>query len=67
MSLTHLEIASRKRRVARTWGKKREKLNHMHANPVIRGLVKYPRDWKWSSWGFYQGGAAGLVEIDVEE
>jgi len=39
----------------------------MHANPVIRGLVKHPRDWKWSSWGFYQGGAAGLVEIDVEE
>jgi putative transposase len=48
-------------------GKKKEKLNYMHANPVIRGLVKHPRDWRWSSWGFYQGGAAGLVTIDVEE
>jgi putative transposase len=26
-------------------GKKREKLNYMHANPVIRRLVKHPRDW----------------------
>ena len=48
-------------------GKKREKLNYMHANPVIRGLVKHPRDWAWSSWGFYCGGGAGLVGIDVEE
>jgi putative transposase len=46
-------------------GKKREKLNYMHANPVIRGLVKHPRDWRWSSWAFYQGGSAGLVGIDA--
>jgi hypothetical protein len=39
----------------------------MHANPVIRGLVKHPGDWRWSSWGFYQGGPAGLVAIDLEE
>jgi putative transposase len=48
-------------------GKKAEKLNYMHANPVIRGLVKHPRDWASSSWGFYYGGALGLVAIDVEE
>ncbi len=48
-------------------GKKRGKLEYMHANPVIRCLVKHPRDWRWSSWGFYRGGAAGLVAIDVEE
>jgi putative transposase len=30
-------------------GKRTEKLNYMHANPVIRGLVKHPRDWRWSS------------------
>jgi len=48
-------------------GKKREKLNYMHANPVIRGLVKHPRDWAWSSWGFYYGGGDGLLGIDVEE
>jgi putative transposase len=57
-------------------GKKMEKLNfftrdrkvvNMHANPVIRGLVKHPRDWVWSSWGFYCGVSAGLVRIDLEE
>jgi REP element-mobilizing transposase RayT len=30
-------------------GKKREKLNYMHANPVKPGLVNHPRDWAWSS------------------
>jgi putative transposase len=47
--------------------KKTEKLNYMHANPVIRGLVKHPRDWRWSSWGDYQGEVAGLVAMDVGE
>jgi putative transposase len=47
-------------------GKEMEKLHYMHANPVIRGLVKHPKDWRWSSWGFYYGGDAGLVAIDVD-
>jgi len=46
--------------------KKKEKLNYMHANPVIRRLVKHPKDWQWSSWSFYWGGEAGPVRIDVE-
>jgi putative transposase len=50
-----------------TSGKQKEKLNYMHANPVVRGLVEHPRDWAWSSWGFYWGGDAGMVRIDVEE
>ncbi len=49
-----------------TTGKKKEKLNYMHANPVIRGLVKHSKDWQWSSWAFYWGGGAGLVRIDGE-
>jgi putative transposase len=48
-------------------GKKTEKLNYMHANPLIRGLVKHPKDWPWSSWSFYGKGEAGLVGIDLEE
>ncbi len=40
-------------------GKKKEKLNYMHANPVIRRLSKYAKDWAWSSWGFYYGGGGG--------
>lgn len=42
-------------------GKLREKLNYMHANPVLRGLVEH---WPWSSWGFYFQAKRGLVEID---
>jgi putative transposase len=44
----------------------REAVN-MHANPVIRGLVKHPKDWAWSSWGFYKNGESGLVKIDPME
>ena len=46
-------------------GKVKEKLNYMHANPVIRGLVKHPKDWPWSSWGHWAKGERGLVEIDA--
>jgi len=48
-------------------GKRMEKLHYMHANPVIRGLVKQPKDWPWSSWSFYEKGEVGLVRVDVEE
>lgn len=44
-------------------GKLKEKLNYMHANPVIRKLVKHPRDWPWSSWASHAG-KLGLIEID---
>ena len=47
--------------------KMKEKLNYMHANPVVRGLVEHPKDWPWSSWGFYWGRETGLVRIDVWE
>jgi putative transposase len=39
-----------------SWKKKNEKLNYIHFNPVKRGLVKHPKDWKWSSFGFYSLG-----------
>ena len=45
----------------------KEKLDYMHANPVVRGLVEHPKDWPWSSWGFYWGGKSGLVGIDLIE
>jgi putative transposase len=48
-------------------GKEKEKLNYMHANPLIRRLVKHPKDWPWSSWSFYAKHEAGLVRIDIEE
>ena len=49
------------------WGEKKlqEKLNYMYANPVVRGLVKHPKDWPWSSWSFYEKGAKGMIEIEL--
>jgi putative transposase len=47
-----------------TEGKKKEKLNYMHANPVKRGLVEHPKDWRWSSWEFYWGKGKPLIAMD---
>jgi hypothetical protein len=33
--------------------KRAEKLKYMHRNPVKRGLVKSPEQWRWSSYRFY--------------
>jgi putative transposase len=46
-------------------GKVKEKLNYMHANPVIRGLVQHPKDWPWSSWSFYFQDGQGLLPMDL--
>ena len=32
-----------------------EKVEYIHLNPVRRGLVKKPEDWKWSSMREYAG------------
>ena len=44
--------------------KKMEKLRYMHFNPVMRGLVKDPKDWPWSSYSHYATGKEGLMRID---
>jgi putative transposase len=43
-----------------------EKLRYIHRNPVRRGLVAKPEDWKWSSFRHYQTGVRGIVEIESE-
>ena len=45
-------------------GKKTEKLQYMHFNPLKRGLVRDPKDCPWSSYGFYAGHNDGLLKID---
>jgi putative transposase len=40
-----------------------EKLNYIHWNPVKRGLVRTPEDWRWSSCFYYKTGAQGPVRI----
>jgi putative transposase len=41
-----------------------EKLNYIHANPVVRKLVSHPKDWPWSSWTHYAIGQEGRIKID---
>jgi len=39
-------------------------LRCLHRNPVKRGLVKEPADWKWSSFRHYALRQPGIVEIE---
>jgi putative transposase len=49
------------------WSKKKrlEKLRYMHRNPVKRGLVASPEQWRWSSYRFYSLGESGPVQVNV--
>ena len=41
-----------------------EKLRYMHQNPVQRGLVESPEQWRWSSFRAYFLGQAGPVAVN---
>ena len=47
-----------------TTKKRAEKLRSMHRNPVTRGLVASPEQWRWSSFRFYLLGEAGPVRVN---
>ena len=48
------------------WTEKKriEKLRYIHRNPVVRGLVAAPEQWRWSSFRWYSSGEAGPVRIN---
>lgn len=46
--------------------KRIEKLRYLHRNPVKRGLVEQPEDWKWSSFRHYRFGEIGIVKVSSE-
>ena len=46
--------------------KRLEKLRYMHRNPVVRGLVKEPEEWAWSSFRHHWTGEIGAVEIESQ-
>ena len=48
----------------RTEKKRVEKLRYMHRNPVERGLVAEPEDWRWSSYCFYHLDEPGPVRVN---
>ncbi len=41
-----------------------EKLRYMHRNPVKRGLVSGPEEWRWSSYRFYLLEETGPVRVN---
>ncbi len=43
--------------------KRVEKLRYIHRNPVKRGLVVSPEQWRWSSFRWYRFGEAGPVPV----
>ncbi len=47
--------------------KRIEKLRYIHRNPVKRGLVASPEDWRWSSFHWYLSGQKGPVRINDTE
>ena len=42
-----------------------EKLEYMHTNPVKRGLVTQPTDWRWSSARWYAGMRGDSLRLDA--
>ena len=44
-----------------------EKLRYMHRNPVKRGLVSAPDQWRWSSFRSYAYGELGRVRVNFQE
>ncbi len=45
--------------------KRAEKLRYMHRNPVKRGLVESPEQWRWSSYRHCLLDEAGSVRVNV--
>jgi len=43
-----------------------DKLRYIHRNPVKRGLVEKPEDWKWSSFRHYATAEVAPVEIESQ-
>jgi len=48
------------------WSEKKnmEKVRYIHNNPVRRGLVSHPEEWKWSSFRQWATGVEGRVEVE---
>ena len=42
------------------------RLDYMHGNPVRRGLVKRPEDWRWSSYNNFALDRATVAACPIE-
>ena len=41
-------------------------VNYTHNNPVRRGLVEEPDDWKWSSYNEWKNPGSGPLSLDLD-
>jgi hypothetical protein len=57
-------VSARCRNPERSRGTSIEKLRYLLRNPVKRGLVASPEQWRWSSFRSYFCGEIGLVKIN---
>ena len=48
----------------RSSAKRTEKLRYIHRNPVTRGLVAQPDEWRASSFRHYLTGEQGVVQVE---
>ncbi len=51
----------------RTDNEIREKIMYCHNNPVRRGLVGSPDNWRWSSHSAYSGQGTSKLKVDASE
>jgi putative transposase len=49
-----------------TTGKFVEKVQYIHRNPVTRGLVSRPEDYRWSSFNHYATGEPSTIQIESQ-
>lgn len=43
----------------------RQKLDYLHDNPRRKGLVRDPREWRWSSAGWYSSDGRDATEVPL--
>ena len=53
-------------RALRTVKEYRETVEYIHWNPVRRGLVKTPGEWRWSSYPDYAGAEASQTGVKID-
>jgi len=44
----------------------KQRLQYMHMNPVRRGLVKRPEDWRWSSYNNFALDKATVTACPIQ-
>ena len=57
---------SQKKRPGRHGRELKERLEYMHLNPVQKGLVERPEDWRWSSYNNFALDKATVTACPIQ-